>query len=226
MSERLSEGEPFLLTSDLIVDMLNKAILIEEINCMKEEAMENPLNFSIYERGDGWTRYCAECGFLLKAKNPMSSLYTKSHMKWHAKWEELERRHGKLNMIHDKIEEAKSKAWKSLSNLDDLRRKATTDEERAKLDELRAKECEKILFCFFERSLSGSGYERALDHVSFPEYAALILNARKHWSERFGEEPYDILVKKYGTKKGMQDGYTYGGWGSESRYVPKARRKA
>ena len=46
-----------------------------------------------------------------------------------------------------------------------------------------------------------------------------MLNAEKHWKSRFGEEPYKILVKKYGKKKGMQDGYTYGGWGSESRFV-------
>ena len=58
-----------------------------------------------------------------------------------------------------------------------------------------------------------------MKHVLFPEYAALILNAEEHWKERFGEEPYKILVKKYGKKKGMQDGYTYGGRGSESRFV-------
>ncbi len=187
--------------------------------------MQNYFNFSIYERNSN-CRYCADCGFFLKAKNPMSSLYTKAHAKWHFRWEELERRHGKIRTIHDKVEAAKSAAWHALSELTDLRRKASTDEERSRLDELRAKECEKVLFCFFERSLSESGFERALDHVSFPEYAALILNAKKKWTEHFGKEPYDILVKKYGTKKGMQDGYTYGGWGSESRYVPEARRKA
>lgn len=180
--------------------------------------MQNPFNFSVYERNET-ERYCADCGFFLRAKNPMTSLYTKAHAKWHSRWEELERRHGRIRTIYDKVEEAKEKAWSSLCDLDRLYKNATTDEERAELNQLRAKECEKILFCFFERSLSENGFERALDHVSFPEYAALILNAKKKWTEHFGKEPYDILVKKYGTKKGMQDGYTYGGWGSESRYV-------
>lgn len=160
--------------------------------------------------------YCAECGFPLKREK---SLYTKAHLKQHQQWETLCGKYGRIRTCPGQIEDDKSAAWdrqskweKRFKNASD---KASKDEALAHL----VQESENILRCFFERSIDGERYEKAMKHVQFPEYAALILNAEEHWKERFGEEPYKILVKKYGKKKGMQDGYTYGGRGSESRFV-------
>lgn len=175
-------------------------------------------DFAIFkntEHGFG-EMYCAECGFPLKREK---SLYTKAHLKHHQQWETLCERFGYIRTCPGEIEDDKRDAWHRQSEwkneFENAKDKASKD---WALDNL-VEEAENILRCFFERSILCSPIEKRIKHVQFPEYAALILNAEEHWKERFGEEPYKILVKQYGKKKGMQDGYTYGGRGSESRFV-------
>lgn len=68
----------------------------------------------------------------------------------------------------------------------------------------RYKVCWGIIQYYFCRSLRGCRYN--LNHVSFNDYAAMLLN-QEHFKERFGVS-YERLKKRYGTLPGIENGYT------------------
>lgn len=59
---------------------------------------------------------------------------------------------------------------------------------------------------YFSRSLEVSKFN--INHVSFEEYAAMLLN-QQHWKKRIEQKVYNALVKTYGTKIGIKEGGTY-----------------
>lgn len=65
---------------------------------------------------------------------------------------------------------------------------------------------EKLYQCWFSRSLETRDFN--INHPLFNEYAAMMLN-RKDSKGNLSEPVYNILVKKYGLKKGMPDGESY-----------------
>lgn len=63
----------------------------------------------------------------------------------------------------------------------------------------------ELLKAYFSRSLSANNYQ--LDHPKFDEYLSMLLY-QKQFHNRFGDEIYSALVKKYGKKPGIPEGET------------------
>lgn len=65
--------------------------------------------------------------------------------------------------------------------------------------------CYGMIQCYFSRSLRGCQYD--LNHVSFDDYAAMLLN-QDCFKKRFSRS-YQQLKKRYGQKPGIPEGKTY-----------------
>lgn len=71
---------------------------------------------------------------------------------------------------------------------------------------------ELMLKTYYSRSITAAKFDK--NHVGFKEYASLLLD-QDQWKDRFGDTVYNLLVKKYGCKEGLE-GSTY--------YSPKNKK--
>ena len=63
----------------------------------------------------------------------------------------------------------------------------------------------ELMKAYFSRSVSAHNF--SLDHPSFDEYAAMLLN-QKRFLHSFGGDIYNTLVRQYGVKPGIPEGET------------------
>lgn len=64
----------------------------------------------------------------------------------------------------------------------------------------------KLYQCWFSRSIDSQNFD--INHVPFNEYVAMILNWERS-KEDLPEPVYNLLVKEYGIKEGLQENETY-----------------
>ena len=63
----------------------------------------------------------------------------------------------------------------------------------------------KLITAYFSRSIIANSL--SLDHPDFPTYTAMLLRQHRY-SETFGQDVYNALVREYGTLKGIPDNMT------------------
>jgi len=154
-------------------------------------------------------RFNVSMDYLMTGKNEQNLLYTcpdcglsyctdfyddvKQHEEEHTAWEKAVEKYGELYCSYSENERIKAYNRNKANDLS------------ISLDE-RYQAQVNVLRCLFSRSVSASGFD--LRHVSFDDYIAMMLNNEKY-RNLLDANICQKLIKKYGTKKGINNGESY-----------------
>lgn len=132
---------------------------------------------------------CTECGF---GYCPDVKKDLKEHELKHTKFIEAKSTLGFM-YHHDEREKLKGELY-------DITYSATTS-----LDE-KILANEKLIRVYFSRSFEASNFSDK--HINLATYTAMLLH-QEHWMQRFTPEIHSILVARYGTQPGIENGKSY-----------------
>lgn len=133
---------------------------------------------------------CPDCGLSYHANQAEDCNYHTFH---HKAWKKAVEKFGELycnSAINEKIKEENRTIRNNLNN-------TINDRYNAEL---------KVLRCLYSRSVSATDFN--LEHVSFDEYVAMMMNTEKY-RNKLGNDLSEKLIAKYGTLPGIENGETY-----------------
>lgn len=139
---------------------------------------------------------CPDCGLTYNS-NLTSDI--EEHNIEHSAWEKATEKFGELYCVHainEKIKAKNRNISHDLSQSLDIRYNAQLE----------------VLRCLFSRSVMANGFD--LNHVTFDEYVAMMMNNAKY-RKHYDEELCNKIIEKYGTMPGIKDGESV-------YYVPRA----
>lgn len=140
---------------------------------------------------------CPDCGLWYDANNPED---IETHLSIHKKWQEAEKKYGKLYCNSTENEKIKA-VNRSRSHDHSLSLNERCD---AQLEVLR---------CLFSRSLEANDF--SLSHVPFESYVSMMLGNKSYRGNNLDDDLFQVLADKYGIKSGINHGSVY--------YIPETK---